>query len=71
MRSRVLKEFNRSELARYSSLLSVYLPEENERGLLSVRLAPERIVVVSESETGTKTQTLTESVLYRSCFLGH
>lgn len=67
MRSRVLKEFNRSELARYSSLLSVYLPEENERGLLSVRLAPERVVVISGSET----KTLTESVLYKSCFLGH
>lgn len=66
MRSRVIKEFNRSELARYSSLLSVYLPEEHERGFLSVRLSPERVFIRSESGSAT----LTESELYKRDYLG-
>lgn len=68
MRSRVTKLINESEVAKNSSLQLLYLPEELNKkgsGFLRVGLEPERVVIHSVNGTAT----LTNSNLYRTCFL--
>lgn len=68
MRSRVAKLINESEVAKNSSLQALYLPEEMNKkgsGFLRVGLEPERVVIHSINGTAT----LTNSDLYRTCFL--
>ena len=68
MRSRVAKLINESEVAKNSSLQALYLPEELNRrgsGFLRVGLEPERVFI----HTPNGSSTLTNSDLYRTCFL--
>lgn len=68
MRCRVAKIINESEVAKNSTLQALYLPEEANKkgsGILRVGLEPDRVII--ESINGTAT--LTESNLYRNCFL--
>lgn len=60
MRSRVAAAINDSEIAKHSSLQSVYLPEGNTSGFLHVQIEPERVFI--DSHTGSKP--LMESGLY-------
>ena len=60
MRSRVAAAINDSEIAKHSSLQSVYLPEGNTSGFLHVQTEPERVFI--DSHTGSKP--LMESELY-------